>query len=418
MSDLHEGPRRSRALAWGLAVAATLTMSVSYFDRHTLAVIAKEVTTDLSIGEKEYGYVVSAFSLAYLVGSPLAGRVIDRFGARVVLPLAVVAWTAVAASQAAVGSLLGLILLRIALGLAESPSFPGAAQTVTRALPASDRARGFGLLFTGSSLGAFVAAFVAPSLVEHRGWRWAFGLSAAAGLVWIPMWLIVTGGRAAREILDHKPPPAEGTTEPKPSLLSTLKSPGVARAVVLVIATSPVANFVLNWTAKLLGALYGMGPGDLKKYAWIPPVLFDVGSLAFGFLAARALGSPRAQRALFVAGAAAAATLPLAVFVGHPIATAVFAGIAIGGVGGLFAMLTADMLGRVRRSEVSAAGGITAAAQSLAYIVSGPLIGYSIDATGRYTLASIALAFFAPLGVVLWFVLEPRMRADPIRVIQ
>jgi ACS family hexuronate transporter-like MFS transporter len=72
----------SPTAAWALALTATLTMSVSYIDRQTLAAIAPSVQKALSIPDSAYGDLVSAFSIAYLVGAPLSGVLIDRVGAR------------------------------------------------------------------------------------------------------------------------------------------------------------------------------------------------------------------------------------------------------------------------------------------------------------------------------------------------
>jgi MFS family permease len=114
-------------------------MAVSYIDRQTLSVIAPTVQAQLGIDDVAYGWLVSAFSIAYLVGAPIAGRVIDRVGARRGLLVAVLVWSGVAALHTLVPGFGVLFGLRIALGIAESPSFPGAAQTIHRALPPKDR---------------------------------------------------------------------------------------------------------------------------------------------------------------------------------------------------------------------------------------------------------------------------------------
>src|SRR5262245_53696994 len=148
-------------------------MAVSYVDRQTLAVLAPTVTRVLGISEPEYGFLISAFSIAYLVGAPLSGRLIDAVGARRGLLGAVLIWSLVAAVHALAPGFGVLFALRIALGLAEAPSFPGAAQTIHRALPPAEQARGFGVLFTGSSFGAMVAPPLATFIEARLGWRWA-----------------------------------------------------------------------------------------------------------------------------------------------------------------------------------------------------------------------------------------------------
>src|SRR5512139_3534781 len=92
----------SRRVAWSVALAATFTMTVSYIDRTTLAVLAPSVTKALGISETAYGWLASAFSIAYLLATPLSGWWIDRIGARRGLVWSVLLWTIVAALHAVV----------------------------------------------------------------------------------------------------------------------------------------------------------------------------------------------------------------------------------------------------------------------------------------------------------------------------
>ena len=85
------------------------------------------------------------------------------------------------------------------------------------------------------------------------------------------------------------------------------------------------------------------------------------------------------------------------------------------GGGGLFAILTADMLARVPPSAVSLAGGLTAAAQSLAYIVANPLIGRSVQRTHTFAWATMSLAAWLVPGCLLWLLWKapPIVRSSP-----
>jgi ACS family hexuronate transporter-like MFS transporter len=194
-----------RAFGWALALTATMTMAVSYVDRQTLAVLAPTVTHALGISETAYGWLASAFSIAYLVGAPLAGLLIDAIGARRGLLGAVAIWSVVAGLHALVPGFGVLFGLRIALGLAEAPSFPGAAQTVQRAVAPPDRPRAFGFLFTGSSLGAMIAPPLATAIEARLGWRWAFVGTAVVGLSWLPLWLTLAFSTEGRRTLDAGP---------------------------------------------------------------------------------------------------------------------------------------------------------------------------------------------------------------------
>lgn len=401
--------RISRGYAWALALTATLTMSVSYVDRQTLAVLAPTVTKALAISEQSYGWLVSAFSFAYLVGAPLAGRFIDRVCARRGLLGAVLVWSGVAALHALVPGFLTLFALRIALGFAEAPSFPGSAQTVHRALPPHDRPRGLGILFTGSSIGAMIAPPLATYFEARLGWRVAFLVTAVVGLAWVPLWLRVAFSREGRRALDVRPATTASASSRSPSYGELLLHPAVLRAVVLVLASAPQIAFVLNWSAKYLVRELGLTQRQVGSYLWLPPLLFDAGAVAFGHIASRRIrvhgGEP--ERGLVAAAtllALAGAAMPLAP---GPWATVLVAGVALAGGGALFALLTADMLARVPPSAISTAGGITAAAQSLAYIVANPLIGRAVEGGGSYAPVVVALGLWVVPGAAVWMMWRP-----------
>ena len=56
---------------------------------------------------------------------------------------------------------------------------------------------------------------------------------------------------------------------------------------------------------------------------------------------------------------------------------------------------------------MATASGISAASQSLAYIVANPLIGFTVDRTKSYTLILIALGLWVIPGCVLWLLWRP-----------
>jgi predicted MFS family arabinose efflux permease len=139
-----------------------------------------------------------------------------------------------------------------------------------------------------------------------------------------------------------------------------------------------------------------------RWYLVVPPLLFDVGAVGFGFWASTresardaesdsAAAPRRTHLDLLVLSAALAALLVFAPLAPSPeIAMAIF-GLAGCGGGGVYVLVTADMLSRVPLGKTSSAGGMTAAAQSLAHIAAAPLVGMAIDRTHSYAVALVAL---------------------------
>ncbi len=406
MSPNDEASRRA---GWALALVATFTMVVSYVDRQTIAVLAPTVTRALGISDREYGFLASAFAVAYLVGAPISGRLIDTVGARRGLLGAVLAWSAIAALHALAPGLTVLFGLRVALGLAESPSFPGAAQTVHRALPPQDRARGFGILFTGSSIGAMIVPPIATSLNDRFGFRIAMLVTALVGLVWVPVWIAVAYSPRGRAVLDAKS--HDIVNAPRTSPWRLLRHRAQLRAIALVVASAPFIAFMLSWGAKYLVTDFHRTQAEVGRLLWLPPLVFDAGAIGFGVLSSRRTkrpaydGSP--DRALV--GAATALTLtacamPLSP---GPWTAMILGAVAMAGGGALYALATADVLARVPPEAVSTAGGLCVAAQSLANIVANPLIGASVERLHSYAWIVVALAVWNLPGAVVWLVVEP-----------
>lgn len=150
---------------------STALMAVSYLDRQVFAILAPTITSDLGIDDGTYGLLAGTFSVAYLIGPPFAAALLDTIGVRRGLPLAVFVWSCVAAAHAGATGVVALFVLRLALGLAEAPSFPGAARVVKEVVSPANGPRAIGVLFTGSSVGAIIAPPLATAVLALAGWR-------------------------------------------------------------------------------------------------------------------------------------------------------------------------------------------------------------------------------------------------------
>ncbi len=397
-----------RRTAWAVALVATLTLTVSYVDRTTLGVLGPSVSAALGISNTEFGLLGSAFSFAYLFATPICGWWIDRIGARRGLVGSVLAWSSVAALHALVPGFAVLFVLRLALGIAEGPGFPGAAQTVQRILPAADRERGFGVLFTGSSIGAMLVPPLAAFLYSLAGWRVAFLGTAVAGLAWVPLWLWVTRRSEVRAQLDVE----AGKRAAGATFGELVASPIMIRALLAIFAVAPLIGFVQQWGAKYLALTFEVAQGDVGDYLWLPALAFDAGAVVFGDLASRQQRDGRPPRLLGAVAAVLAAciaTLPLA---GTPWQATALAAVAMVGGGATYTLVTADMLGRMPRDCISLAGGILAGAQSLSLIASSPLIGQAVDRFGSYVVVVVGLGVWVLPGTIAWLVWTPAARFE------
>ncbi len=402
----------SRRTAWLVAIAATLTMTVSYIDRQALSVLSIAVMESLHITKQQYGLLGSAFAFAYLFGTPLGGWWIGLVGARRGLLVSVLAWSAVAALHAIVPGYGVLFVLRLALGIAEGPGFPGAAQTIQRILPPADRERGFGVLFTGSSFGAMIVPPLAAWVYGQVGWQIAFLVTtAAAGVLWLPLWYAVTRRADVRAQLDVAP---SAPDEPRPRFAELVRHPLIVRALAAIFCAAPVFAFPTFWGAPFLNVMFGVTQSEVGHYLWLPPLAFDTAAILFGHLAARQRrpeGVPaRGLVGIGVVLCAGLAVLPLTT---TPWQGTIGMSIGMAGSGALYTLVTADLLARMPRNVTSLAAGIMAGAQSLAAIISNPLVGQLVDQRHSFDVATLALGLWTIPGGVVWLVWRPARQFVP-----
>lgn len=118
----------------------------------------------------EIGVVTTALGVGGLASQPVGGFLADRFGPRRTL---VVGMVATAGCMAALGTVAGLPLLAgsaIALGLVGDLYRPASAALIAEVVPATRRARAYGLIYWAVNLGYPVAGITAGLLAAHGFW--------------------------------------------------------------------------------------------------------------------------------------------------------------------------------------------------------------------------------------------------------
>src|ERR1700729_3581326 len=116
-----------------------LVSLISYIDRNTIAILAPVILRETHLNAEQYGFIISCFSVAYMVGNPLWGLLLDRWGVRQGMTAAVGLWSAAAAAHAWAAGFLSFGIARAMLGAGEGATFPGGLRTVTQTLSPAKR---------------------------------------------------------------------------------------------------------------------------------------------------------------------------------------------------------------------------------------------------------------------------------------
>jgi MFS transporter, ACS family, hexuronate transporter len=174
-------------LWWPVAMMSVCSL-LSYMDRQILTVLSPMILAELKLNVEKYGEIVSAFSVAYMLGNPMWGAILDRVGLRRGMTLAVTIWTIACGAHAVLSGFLGFAVARAILGFGEGATFPGGLRTATDWLPAKQQSRGIALAYSGGSLGAIITPLMVTPVALAYGWRTAFIVTGTAGLAWVLGW--------------------------------------------------------------------------------------------------------------------------------------------------------------------------------------------------------------------------------------
>lgn len=174
-------------------IALSMCMSlILYLDRFALNPITATLLRDLGINKEEFGRGNLIFFWAYALFQVPAGALADRYGARRMLALYVVAWSLATAALGFVPGLIGLLGLRAVMGAAQAGAYPAAGSFLKRWANPAARAKANSLVAAGGRCGAVVAlaltAWLSMQFHDYlgvaQGWRGTLMLYGGLGIVW------------------------------------------------------------------------------------------------------------------------------------------------------------------------------------------------------------------------------------------
>jgi MFS transporter, ACS family, hexuronate transporter len=378
-----------------------LVSLISYVDRNTLALLAPTILKETSLTAEQYGFIISAFSIAYMLGNPVWGMMLDRFGLRAGMFAAVAFWTVASTSHAFAAGLVSFAAARALLGFGEGATFPGGLRAAVQTLPPGKRSRGIAVAYSGGSLGAIVTPILVTPIAAAFGWRGAFWFTGFIGAVWLTLWWFISRRIAA-------PSHAVSKTGAKPRLTDT-------RLWAFMAAYSlgglPLA-FVIYGASIYLSDARGLTQLDIGKLLWIPPLGWEVGYFFWGWIADRTRSRrPAAFRWLFALLTFLSlplAAAPMASSVAITMAELFFAMFIAAGVVILAIAYATDVFSADYAGLIAGAG---AGSWSAVVALAMPVFGRLFDQE-RFDTAFMLATAFPIAGYAMWSLLANARRAD------
>lgn len=353
--------------------------TLNYLDRLLLNTLAPLIMASLHFNQTRFGFLISAFSVAYAASTLLSGWLLDRFGVNRGIAVAVGWWSTAAIGTGLIHNFSGLAICRIGLGIGESAGIPASGKVNGLYLKPEERALGAAVNQIGLSLGAALSA-LGIGLAISRGWRVPFLITGSLGFLWIPIWLLVSRTIrpqfAAEELREEE-------DERGRSRFAILSDRNLLLLVIANVLWMGSYSLWSNWTTLYLTQVHHLTLKESAAYVWIPPLISNFGGFFGGWLSLRWIKRSAApvaarRRAVWVSAGGALVTLLLPFVTNAGWATAIISlsfFFALAGSVNIYT-LPIDIYGAARSGVAIAA--LTCAFGILQTVIS-PLIGYLSD---------------------------------------
>ena len=173
--------------AWVVLGAGFATLFVTFSIRvGSYPVLLPEMIRELGLTKAEAGLIKSAFSLVYLIMTPVTGWLTDRVGGRKVISLFCLLLGGGTFMMGTVETLGGAMAYYAVAGAGAAATWVPVSTLVQRWFGAGKRGLALGILSPSYGIGFGVMGLVLPALVSRFGWRLGWfvpGVAAAALLV-------------------------------------------------------------------------------------------------------------------------------------------------------------------------------------------------------------------------------------------
>jgi sugar phosphate permease len=173
---------------WYILLLISVMYLITYLDRVNISTAAPEIIKEFGFDKVTMGVIFSAFLWSYALFQVPGGWLSDKFGARRVLAGVVTFWSLMTAATGLAAGATSFKIIRFLFGVGEAGAFPGATRAMQLWYPRSERGFVQGITHSASRAGAALAPPIVLAIMLNFGWRAAFFICGAIGLLWSIWW--------------------------------------------------------------------------------------------------------------------------------------------------------------------------------------------------------------------------------------
>lgn len=163
--DTEHVPEKKTSFRFWVIGWTTLLAVLLYLDRFCVSIAELYIQQDLGLTDVQIGWMLSAFFWTYALAQVPSGWLTDRHGARIMMTIYVLAWSAFTGFLGAVQGFILLLLLRFGFGLAQAGAYPTSAVILSHWAPVTSRGMASSIVSLGGRVGGAIAPVLTALLI-------------------------------------------------------------------------------------------------------------------------------------------------------------------------------------------------------------------------------------------------------------
>lgn len=385
---------------------------VTFLDRINISVAGSSIMHDLALSPSEWGWVQSAFILSYGLMQIPMGALGDRYGHRRILALIVLWWSLFTAFTGLAGGLASLLVIRFMFGIGEAGSSPCSTGVISRWFEKDEVGKAQGYVWAASRMGGALTPFVVIPVMMWVGWRSAFYLLGALGIVWAVVWYWYYRNPSETSQISITSATSATSAPGKPSidwgLLLRSRQMWLLCGMYFFYAFG--SWFFFSWFPTFMELGRGFDKSELTYAVAVPFIMSMIGNIAGGHLTdrlSRKYGIKTGRKALGSTSLALSAVcMFLAAFIPGKMAVFIFLSLCFG----IFDLMLPSAwalcidLGKQHAGTLS---GAMNTAGNIGGFCCGILFGELVQQSGNYNLPLYMIAVMLIVSAVLFAFINP-----------
>lgn len=162
----------------------TLTYVFNFVDRQLLSILIEPIKMEFNASDTEMGLLYGfAFALFYTTLAIPVARLADKHNRRNIVAIAATLWSALTMLCGLATNYWQLFLLRIGVAIGEAGGVPPSQSMITDHYPPHQRTKAMAVFASATFIGGLIAYVGGAYIAEHYGWRMAFIVVGAPGIL-------------------------------------------------------------------------------------------------------------------------------------------------------------------------------------------------------------------------------------------